>query len=59
MAPSATETITATVQKPQTVDIHLGKIKEIDTTYIDSDIELGKTGEPGAKVSLFIRPCLH
>ncbi|CAG9988836.1 unnamed protein product [Clonostachys byssicola] len=51
MAPSATETTTTTrgPANVQTYHLHLDKHKEIDTTQIDRDVELGKTGAPGAK----------
>jgi hypothetical protein len=55
MAPSATEATTTTrgTAPVQTYHLHLDKHKEIDTTQIDRDVELGKTGAPGAKVCDF------
>ena len=54
MAPSAVETITSSTEtkakaKPS-YKIYLEQYKELDTLYVDSDVEEGRNGAPAAKV---------
>lgn len=50
MAPSAVVTTTTEQLRP-TYKFSLGAYKEIDPYYVDKDVETGKVGGDGAKVS--------